>query len=238
MSEDPVAEAPLLEVRDLSLRREGRAVLEGVSFDVPPGELHVVIGPNGAGKSTLLAALLGEVAFTGSVRCHFRGSRRIGLVPQSFPVDPTLPVTVMEMLALSRQALPVCLGVRKATRARIEALLEQVGLGGFGPRRLGELSGGELRRVLLAQAIDPAPELLLLDEPASGLDQGSIARLEAMTRKLCDEAKTAIVMVSHEIGQVRRVADRVLWIERGLKQAGTPAEVLGEGPVFPFHGSG
>jgi zinc transport system ATP-binding protein len=178
-----------------------------------------VIGPNGGGKSSLLEALLGQAPFTGTARCHFRGSGRLGYVPQSFPTDPTLPVTVAELLALTRQRLPVCLGVTKATRAVVGRLLDRVGLGGIEDRRLGALSGGELRRVLLAQAMDPPPELLLLDEPGSGLDAASVARLEAIVRALRDEHGTTVLMVSHDLDQVRRLADAVTFIDVTVRPA-------------------
>jgi zinc transport system ATP-binding protein len=155
-------------------------------------------------------------------------------VPQSFPVDPTLPLTVAELLALRRQRLPVCLGVRAGTRAVIAGLLDRVGLPGFADRRLGALSGGELRRVLLADAMDPDPELIVLDEPASGLDEASTKRLEAILRALRDERGATVLMVSHDIAQVRRLADAVTWIDRTVRRAGPPAEVLGEATSFPF----
>jgi zinc transport system ATP-binding protein len=223
-----MTDPPLLEVSDLTLRREGRPIVEGVSLRVARRALHLVVGPNGGGKSSLIEALLGQAAFTGSVRCHFRGSGRIGYVPQSFPVDATLPVTVAEMLALSRQRLPVCLGLRQKTRATVARLLERVGLAGLEGRRLGALSGGELRRVLLAQAMDPPPELLLLDEPGSGLDAASVARLEEIVRALRDEHGTTVLMVSHDHDQVRRLADAVTWIDGTVRRDGP----LGPGGDF------
>jgi len=219
-------EPPLIEAEALTVLREGRAVLERASLRVARGAIHVVVGPNGGGKSSLIEALLGQARFTGAVRCHMRGSGRIGYVPQSFPVDPTLPVTVAEMLALSRQRLPVCLGLRRETRRTVARLLDRVGLAGLERRRVGALSGGELRRVLLAQAIDPPPELLLLDEPGSGLDRESVARLEEIVRALRDEHGTTVLMVSHDLDQVLRVADTATWIDRTVRADGPTAEVI------------
>ena len=221
-----MSEPPLLEIQGLTILREGRAVLAGASLQVAAGSIHVIAGPNGGGKSSLLEAILGEAAFTGEVRCAFRGSGRIGYVPQSFPVDTTLPVTVAEFLALPRQRLPVCLGLSRATRAKVSRLLSGVGLPGIEGRRLGVLSGGELRRVLLAQAMDPPPELLLLDEPGSGLDAASVARLEAIVRALRDDHGTTVLMVSHDLDQARRLADAVTWIDRGVRHDGSPEAVL------------
>jgi zinc transport system ATP-binding protein len=218
---------PVVEVERLRVRREGRPVLEDVSLAVPRGAIHVVIGPNGAGKSTLVAALLGSVAFEGTIRLHLRASGRIGYVPQSFVADRTLPITVAEFLALPRQRRPVCLGVSPRARARIEPLLERVGLRGFESRRLGELSGGELRRVLVANAVEPAPEILLCDEPESGLDPEAVLPLDRTLLELREAAGTSIVLVSHDPAQVRRLADRVTQLDGRVERCGTADEVLG-----------
>ena len=171
-----MTDSPILELQNVTVRRERETLLDGVSFSVRRGSLHAVVGPNGAGKSTLLTAILGQLAFTGRIFAHWRANGRIGYVPQGFAVDRTLPVTVADFLALTRQRRPICLGLGKTARHRIAGLLDRVGLSGFEQRMLSVLSGGELRRVLLANALDPAPELLILDEPAGGLDQGASRR--------------------------------------------------------------
>jgi zinc transport system ATP-binding protein len=219
-------EPALLDVRSLSVRRDREVLLDGVSLAVRQGSIHVVIGPNGAGKSTLLAAVLGQIAFSGSIVAHWRGAGKIGYLPQSFAVDRTLPVTVADFLALSRQRRPVCFGIERGTRRRIGEILGRVGLAELGGRPLSVLSGGELRRVLLAHAIDPLPELLLLDEPASGLDEMAIAALESILQDLRREAGLTVLMVSHDLGQVRRLADRVTVLNRAVQRDGPPAEVL------------
>src|SRR5260370_1069857 len=140
------ARAPLAESRSRWVRRGGEALLERVSLTVARGALHVLVGPNGAGKSTLLAAILGQIAFAGRIVAHGRGDGRIGLVPQSFAVDRTLPVTVADFLALTRQRRPVCLGIAAATRARVAALLARVGPAGADGQALSALSGRHLRR--------------------------------------------------------------------------------------------
>jgi len=219
-------EPPLLEISRLSVDSEGKRLLEGVDLIVSPRSIHAVVGPNGAGKSTLVSAVLGQVAFQGTIRFHWRGSGRIGFVPQTFAADRTLPITVAEFLALPRQRWPVCLGLRPRTRALVDSLLGQVGLDGFGPRRLGVLSGGELRRVLLANALDPVPELLLCDEPASGLDPDFVQRLDAHLSRLRDEHGVSVLLVSHDLDEVRRLADRVTMLRRTVVKAGSAAEVL------------
>jgi zinc transport system ATP-binding protein len=232
----PEPAPPLLEVRGLAVRRGGEALLERVDLTVERGALHLLVGPNGAGKSTLLAAILGQSAFAGRILLRWRGGGGIGLVPQSFAVDRTLPVTVADFLALTRQRRPVCLGIAAATRRRIAALLARVGLPGAEDKPLSVLSGGELRRVLLAHALDPLPELLLLDEPASGLDQEAARRLEQLLVGLCREDGVTVLMVSHDLAQARRVADRVTVLARTVRADGPAAEVLAAGRLAELVG--
>lgn len=208
----------LLEISGLTLRPAREALLSNFSLNIERGTLHALVGPNGAGKTTLLLAILGLLPFDGRITAHWMGSGRIAYVPQQFQVDRTLPVTVADFLALTRQQRPVCLGVAQPTRRRISLLLDRVGLGGFDDRALSVLSGGELRRVLLANALDPLPELLILDEPASGLDEASARWLEDTLRSLKGEMTT--LMVSHDSEQVRRIADRVTDLAR-LKSSPT-----------------
>jgi zinc transport system ATP-binding protein len=220
---------PLIEIADLTVTREGRPAVAGVTMSVASCSVHLLVGPNGAGKSTLLAALLGLVGFSGSIRFHWRGDGRIGYVPQAFAVDRTLPLTVGEFLALTRQRRPVSLGIGRALRPHLERLLERVDLAGFLKRPLGEVSGGELQKVLLANAIDPAPELLLLDEPSSGLDEIAVRQLEELLVALKRDSRTSVLMVSHDLRQVRRIADRVTLIETTVRRTGPPGAVLADG---------
>jgi len=198
---------PLLEISGLTLRQGRETLLENFFLSVERGTLHALVGPNGAGKTTLLSAILGLVPFEGSISAHWAGRGRIAYVPQQFHVDRTLPVTVADFLALSRQKKPVCLGIAGATRKRISLLLDRVRLGGFDNRQLSALSGGELRRVLLANALDPLPELMILDEPESGLDESAGRWLDDTLRSL--KGEMTVLMVSHDSERVRRIADRV-----------------------------
>ncbi len=218
MSDD--GSSPLLEIDGLCVRRGGEVLLEDVSLTVPCGSTTMLVGPNGAGKSTLLAAVLGETEFSGRIRLHWRAAGRIGLVPQRFAVDRTLPLTAAEFLALSRQRRPVCLGVAAATRARIDRLLAAAELDGRGERALGELSGGELQRLLLEHALDPLPELLLLDEPATGLDAPAMARFEERLVRARRDAGLSVLMVTHDPAQVRRLADQVVVLDRRVVRRG------------------
>ncbi len=224
-----MSEAAAIELDHVTIRREGRLVVDDASFDVAAGAIHAVTGPNGAGKSTLLSAVLGQTPFAGAIRRTVRGTT-IAYVPQTFVADRTLPITIGEFLALSRQRWPVCFGVTRPARARIAAVLERVGLAGMERRRIGELSGGELRRVLIGNAIDPAPELLLCDEPSSGLDDAAARDLDQILCELRDQHATTILMVSHDRAQVRRIADRVTLLHVTVKHTGTADKVLAKTP--------
>ena len=197
---------PLLEISGLTLRLARQALLSNFSLTVERGTLHAIVGPNGAGKTTLVSAILGLVPFDGDIVAHWAGRGRIAYVPQHFQVDATLPVTVGDFLALTRQARPVCLGLSAAARTRVSRLLERVNLSGFDSRPVSALSGGELRRVLLANALDPLPELLILDEPGAGLDAASARWLDDTLVSL--KGEMTVLMVSHDSEQVRRIADR------------------------------
>jgi zinc transport system ATP-binding protein len=230
-------EPPLVEFIGVSLRRNRELLLSNVSFTVRLGTIHVIVGPNGAGKTTLLTALLGQAAFEGRIVAHWRKDGRIGFVPQMFTVDSSLPVTVADFLALTRQQRPVCFGLNASTRARVAMLLRDVGLAGLDRRPLSVLSGGELRRVLLAHALDPVPELLILDEPAAGLDEGGVAQLEELVRTLRDGG-TTVLMVSHDLDQVRRLADRVTVLDRTIVSEGPARETLALDRVMALLPSG
>jgi zinc transport system ATP-binding protein len=212
--------AALLEIDRVTVTRHQEALLADVSLQVARGSVHVIMGPNGAGKSTLLSAILGQIAFDGRIAMNWVGSGAMGYVPQSFAVDPTLPVTVADFLALTRQRRPVCLGVTRGARATIARLLDRVGLPGLGDRPLAVLSGGELRRVLLAHALDPAPELLILDEPTAGLDDNAVRILDEILLTSKHSGQTTVLMVSHDVEQVRRVADRVTVLDRSIAAEG------------------
>lgn len=225
------AAPPLLVVEHVAVRRGVELLLDDVSLGVPRGALHLIVGPNGAGKSTLLSAVLGLLPFTGRILLNWRSAGRIGYVPQSFAVDPTLPVTVEDFLALTRQARPVCLGLSSSIRRKVAQLLDRVGLADIARRPLAVLSGGELRRVLLAHALDPEPELLLLDEPTSGLDEAAARWFEDALVQIKHGGQTTIVMVSHDLEQARRIGDSVTVLDRRVVAEGRAADLLATASV-------
>jgi len=216
----------VLDVSNVTVRLDGQLLLSDVSLSVARASLHCIVGANGAGKSTLVHAILGQIPFDGRIVAHWNISGRIGYVPQSFAIDRTLPVTVGDFLALTRQRRPVCFGVTRAARGHIAAMLDRVGLPGFQDRQLSVLSGGELRRVLLAHALDPVPELLILDEPTTGLDARAAQWLEEVLLAARDRDGVTVLMISHDLARVRQHADRVTLLDKRVVSNGAPSDVL------------
>ncbi len=218
-------------------------ILRDVNMHVHCGELTAIIGPNGAGKSTLLKAMLGEVPHTGSLRFlsasgKHDGKPVIGYVPQSLNLDRTAPADVTDLFVASAGTRPAWLPVSAKRRGQVRASLERVGAAHLADRRLGALSGGELQRVLLALALEPVPDLLLLDEPVSGVDRNGLKAFYDQVSTLRAEYDLSIIMVTHDLDLIPEHADRVVLLSRTVLAAGTPGDVFSSAAfagVFPSH---
>jgi zinc transport system ATP-binding protein len=204
---------PLIEARGLGKSFGGQRVLQAVDLTLVPGEIVTMVGPNGSGKTTLLRLLIGAER-PGEGRVVRRAGLRIGYVPQRLAVDATLPITVAGLLALA--------GGNPAERAHA---LERVGIAELGGRQLGALSGGQFQRAMLAQALTGRPDLLVLDEPAQGLDQAGEARLYRLIDELRRELGCAVLMVSHDLHVVMAASDRVICLNGHVCCEGTPTVV-------------
>jgi zinc transport system ATP-binding protein len=222
-------------VENLTVRYNGTIALDSVSFDFRCGELTAVIGPNGGGKSSLLKAILGQVAYSGTVRfCAHQNqipSPRIGYVPQKVSIQQDSPITVCDLMLMSQGYSAVWLRLPKKKKLAMAGLLERVSAQSLIDRKVGELSGGELQRVLLACSLNPMPDILLFDEPVSGVD---VKGLESFYEIICDLRKTnhlSIILVSHDIAAVARHADTFILLNRRVLALGTPGEVIAE-PAF------
>ncbi len=206
-------------------------ILEDVNLHVHCGQFTAVIGPNGAGKTTLLKAILGEVPHTGHVHFIDSAGQRpdrplLGYVPQKLEFDATAPVSVRDLFAGAAGRRPVWLGIGRNDRSRAKEVLDTVQAGHLLDRKLGQLSGGELQRVLLAMAITPVPNLLLLDEPVSGVDLAGIELFYKMVSQLRRDYHLSIILVSHDLATVAQFADRIVFLNRTVIADGTPRQVL------------
>lgn len=202
-----------LQVHDLHVRLGGREVLERVSLSVAPGELVGLIGPNGAGKTTLMRAVLGLVASDGVVQL----GGKVGYVPQRQELDWNYPIGVGELVTSAF--------VMKREPKRWELAyraLAKVGMYEYRERAIGELSGGQKQRVLIARALAPNPELLLLDEPFTGLDYPNQDALGELVVQLA-RGGVGVLMATHDLGQALTVCDRLVMLNRTVRAAGEPA---------------
>ena len=229
-----------LRIQNVSVKIGKDAILKDVNMHLHCGQIVALIGPNGAGKSTLLKAVLGQREYDGVISFSVPGQRNrkaiIGYVPQSPAFDPGDPVTVADLFSCCMSRRPAFLGLNKGFRAHIQACLERVHGEELIDKRIGTLSGGELQRVLLALALDPIPNILILDEPLSGVDVEGMETLMDMLDELRQDYDLSILMTTHDFAMLPRYADHVVLIEHGIIEQGTPEQVLNsEGFRRVFH---
>lgn len=219
-----------LRIQDLSVKIGTDTILNNINLHAHCGEMIAIIGPNGAGKSTLLKAILGQQEYNGVISFSMPGQRsrnmKIGYVPQSPVFDPGDPVTVADLFACCMSKRPVFLGLSKAMRNKVYACLERVHGEELIDKRVGALSGGELQRVLLALALEPLPNILILDEPLSGVDVEGMAILMDVIDELRRVYDLSILMSTHDFGMLKSYADQVILIDHEIVYQGTAGEVL------------
>ena len=217
---------PTLDFAEVSLTLGRTTILDNVTFQVQPGSVHALVGPNGGGKSSLIKTLLGQMPHQGRLSLQWPGTPgTIGYVPQALEFDRGLPMTVDDFMAAMCQRRPAFLGLSKHYAAAIGEALERVGMQDKRKRRMGALSGGERQRVLLAQGLIPVPQLLVLDEPMSALDEAGIQVFE---RLLGDWRQSGITVlwIEHDLEAVGRLADRVTGLNRRVLFDATPKQAL------------
>lgn len=219
-----------LKVQNLSVCIGEDRILSGVNLHVHCGQMVALIGPNGAGKSTLLKALLGERAYEGTITFSVPNSQKtkpkIGYVPQSPNFDPGDPVSVADLFACCLSKRPAFLGLRANLRSQVLECLSRVHGEDLIDKRVGTLSGGELQRVLLALALEPMPNILILDEPLSGVDIEGMTNLMDMLDEIRQTFDLSILMITHDFSMLPKYADQVVLIDREVKIQGKPDVVL------------
>lgn len=218
-------------LESVGVQRGGQTLLHDVSMHIHCGQLTALIGQNGAGKTTLIRALLGELPHSGSIRHVDDHSRdiphlRTGYVPQHLHFDKEMPVTVEDFMAAAFTRRPVWTGVSKRTRNAVAQALATVEAADLAQRPLGRCSGGELQRVLLALALHPAPDLLVLDEPVSGVDQNGLRMFLDTVLRLKETHHMAILLVSHDLHLVREYADHVVLLDKTVLAQGGAEQVF------------
>jgi len=224
--------ADILAVDQVSVSLAGRQILDNVSFTVGPGQFTGLIGPNGAGKTTLLRVILGlQRPTAGSVavlgRPRSRRNPSIGYVPQKVLMDPDLPMRARDVVALgldgNRFGIPLS---SQARREAVREMLHAVDAERFADARVGNLSGGEQQRVLIAHALISRPQLLLLDEPLANLDIGSVQEIISLLARIAATQQVAVLLSAHEMNPLLPVMDRIVYLAGGRAASGTTAEVV------------
>ena len=218
-------------INNISVKIGKDVILKDVNIHIHCGELTVIIGRNGAGKTTLLKAILGEVEHTGNIifvdqKDNITKKIKIGFVPQSINVEKHMPTTVYDFFASCITHIPVFLRKDKKIYNEIKEQLKIFGAEELIDKSIGDLSGGELQRVLIAIATKPVPNLLILDEPVSGIDRNGIKEFYNIISKLKSEYDMSIILVSHDLDLARKYADKVILLDKEVIKEGAPEDVF------------
>ena len=253
-------ESPLTDVASLAARPAvaleragislgGNFVWRDVNLSVTTGEFVAILGPNGAGKSTLLKALLGVLPLTEGRISVFgrpvtRGNDEIGYLPQRRRFDPDLRIRAADLVRLgldgARWGLPlpswVGIGAR-STDSRVSSVIELVGAQDYAGRAIGELSGGEQQRILIAQALVSGARMLLLDEPLDSLDLSNQQAISSLIQQICRERGVTVLLVAHDVNPLLPFLDRVVYVAGGHVLSGRPEDVINTETLTRLYGA-
>jgi zinc/manganese transport system ATP-binding protein len=247
----PPGAANAAELTNASVRLAGKRVFSDVGLTVGRGQFVAVLGPNGAGKSTLMRAILGllslesgEVTVLGRPPAQARAA--IGYLPQRHAFDSSTRIRGIDLVRLgldgTRWGLPVALtGAarerRRAESERVSDVIETVGATGYAQRAIGELSGGEQQRLLIAQALVRSPQLLILDEPLDSLDLPNQASIAAMLRRICSSEGVSVLLVAHDVNPLLGYLDHVIYMAGGRATSGSVDEVITSAKLSELYGT-
>src|SRR3989440_4329236 len=230
--------SPVIQVEDAAVVLDRRTIWQEVQLSVQPGEFLAILGPNGAGKSTLLKAILGLIPLSaGSITVlghpAQRGNAAIGYVPQRrhFEADVRIRGRSIVRLGLdgANWGLPLSMLYRDRAREaaiQVQEAIDLVGASAYADRPIGELSGGEQQRLLIAQALVTRPRILMLDEPLDSLDLRNQQGVAGVIRRISRETGAAVLLVAHDINPILSAVDRVVYVAHGQVAIGTPEEVI------------
>ena len=220
-----------IKANNIGVKNGKEEIIKNVNLHIHCKELTVIIGKNGAGKTTLLKAILGEIKHTGKIiftdtKNNLVKKLRIGYVPQSINIEKHIPTTVYDMFASLVSNVPVWLKKDKKIYKKIKEKLQIFQVANLIDKSVGELSGGELQRVLLAIAIYNEPNLLILDEPVSGIDKNGITAFFNLINELKQQLDISIILVSHDFDLVKKYADRVILLDKTVLKEGSADKVF------------
>jgi zinc/manganese transport system ATP-binding protein len=231
------------------IRLGGSFVWREVDLSVPVGEFVAVLGPNGAGKSTLLKALLGVLPLTEGDISVFakqvsRGNDEIGYLPQRRRFDADLRIRAVDLVRLgldgAHWGLPLpawfAAGARSKA-ARVNEVIELVGAQDYAERAIGELSGGEQQRILIAQALVSGARMLLLDEPLDSLDLNNQQAISSLIQRICREQGVTVLLVAHDVNPLLPFLDRVVYVAGGRVLSGRPEDVINTETLTRLYGA-
>jgi zinc/manganese transport system ATP-binding protein len=237
------APVDLLRLEGIGVRLGGRPVLGDVTFSLGKGEFTGIIGPNGAGKTTLLRVILGLIEPSGGrvlvdgEPLHNKNKAAIGYVPQKLVIDPDMPLRARDVVSLGLDGHRLGFGFpSRQRRALVEAALADVGADGYADARVGELSGGEQQRVLIAHALISRPKLLLLDEPLANLDLRSEQEIVAVLGKLAREHDISVLLSAHDMNPLLAMMDRIVYVANGHVASGPTDEVVTSAGLTQLYG--
>jgi zinc/manganese transport system ATP-binding protein len=232
---------PALALEGAQARIAGRVIWSDVSITIGAGEFAAVLGPNGSGKTTLLRVLLGELPLSaGSVSVLGQrpgaSNRSLGYLPQRRHFDANARIRGIDLVRLGLDGTRWGLPLRRSGRERVEEVLALVGAGEYATRPIGQLSGGEQQRLLIAQALVRRPRLLILDEPLDSLDLANQSAVAALVQRICRVEDVAVLLVAHDVNPLLGYLDHVIYLAAGRALEGPVAEVVTSEKLSALHG--
>jgi zinc/manganese transport system ATP-binding protein len=240
---DLAGHAGLLQLDGVGVRLGGRQVLSDVSFSLGKGEFTGIIGPNGAGKTTLLRVILGLIepsagrVLVEGQPLHHKSKASIGYVPQKLVIDPDMPLRARDVVSLGLDGYKLGFAFpSRQRRALVDRALADVGADGYADARVGELSGGEQQRVLVAHALISQPKLLLLDEPLANLDLRSEQEIVAVLGRLAREQQISVLLSAHDMNPLLGVMDRIVYVAGGHVASGPTDEIVTSAGLSELYG--